>query len=117
MHPARPPPSCAVGRGNNAQPVSRYSLCMSVVFFFSSRRRHTRLQGDWSSDVCSSDLAALLAREGGTEQRWAAYHPGSGSPGKNWPVDHFATVAAGLAAHGLRPVLLEIGRASCRERV
>src|SRR5205807_7942035 len=29
-------------------------------FFFSSRRRHTRLQGDWSSDVCSSDL--ILAR-------------------------------------------------------
>src|SRR5256885_8679304 len=27
------------------------------MFFFSSRRRHTRLQGDWSSDVCSSDLA------------------------------------------------------------
>src|SRR5256885_11972107 len=25
-------------------------------FFFSSRRRHTILQGDWSSDVCSSDL-------------------------------------------------------------
>src|SRR5215467_4341153 len=25
-------------------------------FFFSSRRRHTRLQGDWSSDVCSSDI-------------------------------------------------------------
>src|SRR5690242_20952349 len=31
---------------------------MSViyVFFFSSRRRHTRLTCDWSSDVCSSDL-------------------------------------------------------------
>src|SRR5256885_3295705 len=28
-----------------------------LAFFFSSRRRHTRLQGDWSSDVCSSDLA------------------------------------------------------------
>src|SRR5256885_10734426 len=28
-------------------------------FFFSSRRRHTRLQGDWSSDVCSSDLPSL----------------------------------------------------------
>src|SRR2546426_2512420 len=28
-------------------------------FFFSSRRRHTRLQGDWSSDVCSSDLEYL----------------------------------------------------------
>src|SRR5690348_7720849 len=27
-----------------------------VVFFFSSRRRHTRWTGDWSSDVCSSDL-------------------------------------------------------------
>src|SRR5256885_7019647 len=27
-----------------------------ALFFFSSRRRHTRLQGDWSSDVCSSDL-------------------------------------------------------------
>src|SRR5688500_19462588 len=26
------------------------------MFFFSSRRRHTSLQGDWSSDVCSSDL-------------------------------------------------------------
>src|SRR5256885_7004592 len=31
-------------------------LCGLVFFFFSSRRRHTRLQGDWSSDVCSSDL-------------------------------------------------------------
>src|SRR5256885_2954626 len=29
-----------------------------LFFFFSSRRRHTRLQGDWSSDVCSSDLVA-----------------------------------------------------------
>src|SRR6266566_2872758 len=31
-------------------------MSLSVLFFFSSRRRHTRLQGDWSSDVCSSDL-------------------------------------------------------------
>src|SRR5207248_4582860 len=30
-------------------------------FFFSSRRRHTRSYGDWSSDVCSSDLALLQA--------------------------------------------------------
>src|SRR4051812_49774013 len=28
----------------------------TVLFFFSSRRRHTRLTCDWSSDVCSSDL-------------------------------------------------------------
>src|SRR5947209_11595855 len=30
---------------------------ISIVFFFSSRRRHTRYWRDWSSDVCSSDLA------------------------------------------------------------
>src|SRR5437660_12305818 len=28
----------------------------SIIFFFSSRRRHTRWPRDWSSDVCSSDL-------------------------------------------------------------
>src|SRR5258705_4800339 len=32
---------------------------MSGLFFFSSRRRHTRCLSDWSSDVCSSDLAAV----------------------------------------------------------
>src|SRR2546426_6520457 len=37
-----------------------YAFC----FFFSSRRRHTRLQGDWSSDVCSSDLTR------GRGERW-----------------------------------------------
>src|SRR5690242_21845070 len=35
---------------------------MCYVFFFSSRRRHTRLTCDWSSDVCSSDLARGAAR-------------------------------------------------------
>src|SRR5437764_11058305 len=29
-------------------------------FFFSSRRRHTRYIGDWSSDVCSSDLVFFV---------------------------------------------------------
>src|SRR5688572_31019045 len=29
---------------------------MAIFFFFSSRRRHTRFDCDWSSDVCSSDL-------------------------------------------------------------
>src|ERR1039457_4787899 len=33
---------------------------VELSFFFSSRRRHTRLQGDWSSDVCSSDLIILV---------------------------------------------------------
>src|SRR5215813_13008043 len=31
---------------------------MIILFFFSSRRRHTRCGRDWSSDVCSSDLVA-----------------------------------------------------------
>src|SRR5260370_956442 len=35
--------------------VMYYTGC-GVVFFFSSRRRHTRFKCDWSSDVCSSDL-------------------------------------------------------------
>src|SRR5215203_6377838 len=35
---------------------------MVVVFFFSSRRRHTRYWRDWSSDVCSSDLGAFVDR-------------------------------------------------------
>src|SRR5438876_6455191 len=33
-----------------------YILAIYFFFFFSSRRRHTRWTGDWSSDVCSSDL-------------------------------------------------------------
>src|SRR5262245_64278747 len=32
-----------------------------IFFFFSSRRRHTRCLSDWSSDVCSSDLAPSTA--------------------------------------------------------
>src|SRR2546426_3045040 len=40
-------------------PISRKGI---GFFFFSSRRRHTRLQGDWSSDVCSSDLARTVGR-------------------------------------------------------
>src|SRR5438270_12922058 len=36
--------------------MSESAYRMSVFFFFSSRRRHTRFDCDWSSDVCSSDL-------------------------------------------------------------
>src|SRR5689334_24338671 len=39
-------------RGMNCRMVGN----LSVVFFFSSRRRHTRWNCDWGSDVCSSDL-------------------------------------------------------------
>src|SRR2546427_8334424 len=37
----------------------------TALFFFSSRRRHTRFDCDWSSDVCSSDLVAHPQRFGG----------------------------------------------------
>src|SRR5690348_17949156 len=43
------------------------SLLSLIFFFFSSRRRHTRWTGDWSSDVCSSDLILDLSKiESGT---------------------------------------------------
>src|SRR5256885_2045576 len=35
-------------------------VSVQLRLFFSSRRRHTRLQGDWSSDVCSSDLFVIV---------------------------------------------------------
>src|ERR1039457_900636 len=37
---------------------------LTLPLFFSSRRRHTRLQGDWSSDVCSSDLLPPATLDG-----------------------------------------------------
>src|SRR5437016_13952183 len=45
------------------------------MFFFSSRRRHTRLVSDWSSDVCSSDLLFLSGRKetGVTERSFGTY--------------------------------------------
>src|SRR5690242_21099097 len=57
------------------------SISLILFFFFSSRRRHTRLTCDWSSDVCSSDLRALKWLEdsrkeflsaiaGVTERQW-----------------------------------------------
>src|SRR5205807_7216090 len=49
LHDRRGSESAAQARGQVRK--------LRPAFFFSSRRRHTRLQGDWSSDVCSSDLA------------------------------------------------------------
>src|SRR5215475_2071132 len=40
-----------------------------IFFFFSSRRRHTRFSRDWSSDVCSSDLADGIALGSAEEPR------------------------------------------------
>src|SRR3989440_7687129 len=43
--------------------LSYICSCLSFFFFFSSRRRHTRSDRDWSSDVCSSDLLARNVAE------------------------------------------------------
>src|SRR2546430_7266332 len=40
-------------------------------FFFSSRRRHTRFDCDWSSDVCSSDLTTSCRRQSSPSSRHA----------------------------------------------
>ena len=40
------------------------------MFFFSSRRRHTRFTSDWSSDVCSSDLGKLKLDPSQLECEW-----------------------------------------------
>src|SRR2546426_6870457 len=54
-------------------------LATHLFFFFSSRRRHTRLQGDWSSDVCSSDLnvGALKKRAARSLAPFAGFTNGS----------------------------------------
>src|SRR5437879_7304426 len=103
---------------------------MNWCFFFSSRRRHTRYIGDWSSDVCSSDLRSgprPVPRQAGTRMTPVTA-----------PRPPVAVVVSfvdcinrgdvdGLAAlmtedHELRvfdeaPLSGQIGRASCRERV
>src|SRR5688500_20366750 len=79
---------------------------MPGVFFFSSRRRHTRLQGDWSSDVCSSDLPRRQ-RDRGEPPGGQGCHP----RGHGLPHDQPPEGRGGAWHRG------EIGRASCRERV
>src|SRR5690606_41100456 len=94
------------------------------LYFFSSRRRHTRFSRDWSSDVCSSDLA-LLGKSGQAVLRVAsaleAIHcyslvhddlPAMDDDDlrRGQPTVHRAFDEAAA-------ILAEIGRASCRESV
>src|SRR2546430_14800576 len=48
-----------------------------MSFFFSSRRRHTRFDCDWSSDVCSSDLIAAAHGYSADHQFGAGFDLGS----------------------------------------
>src|SRR5437762_10077318 len=89
-----------------------------IYFFFSSRRRHTRYIGDWSSDVCSSDLWYLrmprVARVSGSDVR-------SPSVSRDSLVGYQevggAARPAGTRMASSPANAPEIGRASCRERV
>src|SRR2546430_6335111 len=93
------------------------SALLCCFFFFSSRRRHTRFDCDWSSDVCSSDLAVDAIQQltvdatGGTFSLTYAPQP--------LQLTADAGAAPGLLAAGnyFYQVTAEIGRASCRERV
>src|SRR5690606_1148905 len=49
-------------------------------FFISSRRRHTRFSRDWSSDVCSSDLATELGRDLSDEEMGVVSSVAGGNP-------------------------------------
>src|SRR5580704_10830910 len=56
----------------------RFACPPDCMFFVASRRRHTRWTGDWSSDVCSSDLTMLQGSrsEEATCQRAEQDQPG-----------------------------------------
>src|SRR5256886_13017241 len=75
-------------------------MCLIILFFFSSRRRHTRFDCDWSSDVCSSDLVEAVRTHGEVALRKHAERFGDVSPGA--PLYHNrADLARALA--GLSP--------------
>src|SRR2546422_5726315 len=94
----------------------------SFVFFFSSRRRHTRCSRDWSSDVCSSDL---MIRHTRCSRDWSSDVCSSDLLGGELPPRLGRHVPGlGREADQEPPALAraesgqdEIGRASCRERV
>src|SRR5438132_7950993 len=94
------------------------------TFFFSSRRRHTRSLYDWSSDVCSSDLAphAPHAPHAFDVQAVVMDVPTRvclGAAARQWRLRQQREKAAHAKAGSDRTVESrpQIGRASCRERL
>src|SRR5262249_61954651 len=90
-----------------------------LFFFFSSRRRHTRLVSDWSSDVCSSDLHGDQLCVGGVGFTDRTITLLKGLPAKDG--ETLAANADAPFTSGDKPPYVgfagqEIGRASCRER-
>src|SRR2546430_13443105 len=72
----------------------KIALYVAVIFFFSSRRRHTRFDCDWSSDVCSSDLRGGLAGIALTHQH-ADHAEATGAVCGEFPDVPVAAAAAG----------------------
>src|SRR5207245_7372678 len=90
-------------------------LLQLLFFFFSSRRQHTRCYRDWSSYMCSSDLntsAGKLAKGDGLMSKVILVNPANASVGYSVITPRWLFVIAGAT-----PTNLEIGRASCRERI
>src|SRR5256886_11255685 len=89
------------------------------IFFFSSRRRHTRFDCDWSSDVCSSDLNVL--KDAVRRARRAKVVPLADELRATDGDPHERAVAGeaeGRLREGLgRLTRMQIGRGSCRGRV
>src|SRR5690606_41208041 len=93
------------------------------LFFFSSRRRHTRFSRDWSSDVCSSDLFQKLYKVyWDTDASLAEINPLilEGNGGIKALDAKFNFDSNALFRHPeiveYRDLDEELGRASCRER-
>src|SRR5260221_7700170 len=87
-----------------------------VFFFFSSRRRHTRSLCDWSSDVCSSDLLFLSCECGDSSDLRTTQGERPGTPSNERTC--FARIGRPMADIRWHcSWVIEIGRASCRERV
>src|SRR5260221_7914676 len=98
----------------------RIGLQSTWRFFFSSRRRHTRSLCDWSSDVCSSDLIPEeMIHYGMTKAAELALVNGIARLTKGTGVTVNAVLPGPTASEGVTEFVdrLEIGRASCRERV
>src|SRR2546430_12982236 len=89
--------------------------------FFSSRRRHTRFDCDWSSDVCSSDLISILEGSMFTRMTKLAVIAGglllAGAPLAAQTCGEWLWANPAPQGNLLSAVAYEIGRASRRERV
>src|SRR3712207_5266288 len=78
-----------------------------VIFFFSSRRRHTRYWRDWSSDVCSSDLRRVLL-QAGARRRINRVVPDA--KGEDATKDLRVTTEADIGSYVAVPLMLSDGR-------